>query len=255
MTLTSGEIALRPGVCIWMRPGGYYAAEHDPEDRLGVTFLHFDLVKTVGARAPRVVTRDLTPHAEVHHFEDVVYVDSLARRVQELNRIADRAEPASSEKGGGTEKQHAPPHPARQTAQVLLEGLLRDMDAGMFRADPTGPRGGTPRRHHEDMTRLASAISESPNNALPVAQMARQAGYSTDHFGRVFTSVIGMSPQTYVLQCKMARAKNLLRESGLTVKEVADALGYSDIFFFSRQFRAKTGFTPTEYRKGGQKAR
>lgn len=250
MRLRSGEITLRPGVCIWMRPGGFYAAEHDVDDRLGVTFIHFDLVRRAGrTESPRIITREVEPAAEVHYFEDLVYVDSVARRVQALCSIADLAE-KNVARGITKNSLNIPPHPARLAAQALFEGLLRDIDAGMFRA-PDAPRGGTPRRHHETMTRLASAISESPNTAPDVSQMAREAGYSVDHFTRIFTNVIGISPQAYVLQCKMARAKNLLRESGLTVKEVADALGYADIFFFSRQFRAKTGMTPTQYRKGG----
>ena len=47
----------------------------------------------------------------------------------------------------------------------------------------------------------------------------------------------------------MERARLLLAESSLSVGMIAEALGFRDVFFFSRQFRQRTGLTPTAYRK------
>jgi transcriptional regulator GlxA family with amidase domain len=43
----------------------------------------------------------------------------------------------------------------------------------------------------------------------------------------------------------------MLVESNLSIKEIASALGYRDIYFFSRQFKAKMGITPSEARRRG----
>ena len=82
MQLRDGEAILRPGVCLWMRPGERYLAKQDLDDRLGVTYIHFDLVDTRGQRAVDVDGVELP--AEVQELADVNFVDALMRRVVEL---------------------------------------------------------------------------------------------------------------------------------------------------------------------------
>ena len=59
----------------------------------------------------------------------------------------------------------------------------------------------------------------------------------------------GHRPQAYVIEAKLERARQLLAESALSISEIAEALGYRDIYFFSRQFRQRTGGSPTDYRR------
>jgi YesN/AraC family two-component response regulator len=58
----------------------------------------------------------------------------------------------------------------------------------------------------------------------------------------------GSSVQSYVIRTRIERAQHLLLYAGMNVTEVADALGYRDIFFFSRQFKQHTGKSPSEIR-------
>src|ERR1700722_3665889 len=73
MKLRAGEAALRPGVCLWMRPGGVYVAQQDLRNRLGVTFIHFDL------RPPPRAGAGIPP--EVHEVRDFVFFDAVSRRI------------------------------------------------------------------------------------------------------------------------------------------------------------------------------
>jgi AraC-like DNA-binding protein len=54
----------------------------------------------------------------------------------------------------------------------------------------------------------------------------------------------------FIVEARLNRARQLLLESTLSVSQIADELGYEDVFFFSRQFKERTGRTPTEYRAG-----
>ncbi|MNJ01019.1 HTH-type transcriptional activator Btr [compost metagenome] len=54
--------------------------------------------------------------------------------------------------------------------------------------------------------------------------------------------------QSYIIKTRIDRAQHLLLHAGMNVTEVADALGYRDIFFFSRQFKQYTGKSPSEIR-------
>jgi AraC-like DNA-binding protein len=98
--------------------------------------------------------------------------------------------------------------------------------------------------------RVAALIRESPAQAPAVADLAKEAGYSVDHFSRVFLKITGQRPQDYVINARIERSRQLLAESDLTIGGVAESVGFQDIFYFSRQFRQRTGQTPTEFRRG-----
>jgi len=68
-------------------------------------------------------------------------------------------------------------------------------------------------------------------------------------FRRHFAEAMGMSPMDYVIHCRVTHAKELLGGTEIPIKQVAEQLGYKDVFFFTRQFRKTTGVTPAAYRR------
>jgi len=222
MQLQSGIIHLSPGTMLWMRPGGMYLAEQDPENRLGVSYVHFDLLDTRGRRSK---TACAIP-AEVHEVWDLHYCDALMQRIVECVRQ---------------------PEAFRATADVLLKGLLMDLEMRAA-TKQTQPSVGTKLRHQKVVMELAARIRESPADVPGVADLARSAGYSADHFSRVFKDILGVAPELFVIQARLERAKQLLSESGLSIGEISEALGYRDLYFFSRQFKRHTSHTPSQYR-------
>ena len=72
-------------------------------------------------------------------------------------------------------------------------------------------------------------------------------GYSS--FRRSFKSYTGLSPWQYYLQLKIERAKEALRDSALSIKEISVLLNLESGYYFSRIFKEKTGLTPTEFRR------
>ena len=57
-----------------------------------------------------------------------------------------------------------------------------------------------------------------------------------------------MSPEQFLIHARIDRAKYLLRETDMTIGQIADALGYRDVFYFSRQFARVTGKTASAFR-------
>jgi AraC-like DNA-binding protein len=55
-----------------------------------------------------------------------------------------------------------------------------------------------------------------------------------------------------VVEQRLASARAMLGDKGLTVKAAAAALGYDDVFFFARQFQKYAGVSPAKYRKSRQ---
>jgi transcriptional regulator GlxA family with amidase domain len=52
----------------------------------------------------------------------------------------------------------------------------------------------------------------------------------------------------YLVESRLDRARSLLTETTMTIHQIARALGYSDPFLFSRQFRSRYGLPPSHYR-------
>ena len=66
---------------------------------------------------------------------------------------------------------------------------------------------------------------------------------------RIFKNNFNMTPYDYLLNSKINRAKTIILNTNLPIKEIAYRLGFSDEHYFSNIFRKKTGACPTEYRQ------
>lgn len=91
-------------------------------------------------------------------------------------------------------------------------------------------------------------FGKDPGITHRVEDLAARAGLSPRYFSIKFKELIGSSVQSYIIRMRIERAEHLLVHTGMNVTEVADALGYRDIFFFSRQFKQYTGKSPSEIR-------
>jgi AraC-like DNA-binding protein len=80
-------------------------------------------------------------------------------------------------------------------------------------------------------------------------KLAKEAGMSTRSFRRRFAEAMGSSPQSYAIACRIGHARQLLGATDLPIKTISQQLGYSDIFFFTRQFKRFAGISPAAYRK------
>lgn len=87
---------------------------------------------------------------------------------------------------------------------------------------------------------------------LPVAQYAEASHVSISTFRSLFQKQFGTSPLKYRNHLRIERAKELLREGGFTVAEVAYASGFENIGYFCRYYRQITGEAPSETKKRNQ---
>ncbi len=89
-----------------------------------------------------------------------------------------------------------------------------------------------------------------PGQRLGIPELAANAHLSCSQYTRRFTRLTGDPPNRFMMKTRIHRACILLRDSPLTIEEVADALEYQDAFFFSRQFKKVMDLSPAAYRKG-----
>ena len=90
--------------------------------------------------------------------------------------------------------------------------------------------------------------SNIKSDEASVAHLAKEAGMSEVHFRRLFKKLYKCSPMQYIIQQKIERAKELLRYENLSVTDAAYLTGFADSCYFSRIFKSKTGYSPSEYK-------
>lgn len=88
----------------------------------------------------------------------------------------------------------------------------------------------------------------------PIARLARVSGVSEAHFARSFKAAFGIPPHRYLLTRRIERATALLRDTSLSITEIAFQTGWSSLGTFGRTFRDVTGESPGELRAREQAA-
>lgn len=96
--------------------------------------------------------------------------------------------------------------------------------------------------------RIRDFIAEHYATPLTREQIAAELGVTPAYVSRVFRQHFGGSLWDYVNAYRVARARDLLEHSDLTVTEVAFTVGFNDPAYFSRVFRKETGKSPNAYR-------
>lgn len=92
-------------------------------------------------------------------------------------------------------------------------------------------------------------MAENLEKPLYVPELAAELAMSYSLFRKSFKNITGISPGQFHLQKRLEKARELLSTTLLPVEEIAALLGFESIYYFSRIFRAKAGYSPTAYRK------
>lgn len=103
-----------------------------------------------------------------------------------------------------------------------------------------------------DALRLQGALDFMQKNSLSnpsLARVAEEVGLAANSFHRLFKQTYRITPFEYIQRQRMNRARNLLHDSAMSIKEVAAAVGFSSPFYFSRVFHARFNMTPKDYRR------
>ena len=124
--------------------------------------------------------------------------------------------------------------------QKKIEGQKKSADVQL----PELRSGAKSRYVQEAMDYIGKNCADA---GLSIGQVAAGLGLSEGHLSHLFKKETGLTVGSYLTRCRMQRAMGLLKEGKLRVYEVAEAVGYKDITYFSGTFKKLTGMSPTEY--------
>lgn len=135
------------------------------------------------------------------------------------------------------------PHVARQVESHFSPEIRRSYrQQGYF--------DGEANVHHDELMIDAQQwLRDHVADHLDVGHLARQLEMSQRTLNRRFKLATGMSPVRYMQQLRLEHARELLRDSNLSIAEVATKVGYRDMGYFSTVFRQYMAQSPTQYRQ------
>ncbi len=105
------------------------------------------------------------------------------------------------------------------------------------------------------LLRAKDRIDAASHEAWPVRRLAEISGVSEAHFARSFKRAFGLPPHRYLLTRRIEQAAALLRESDLSITEIAFATGWESLGTFGRIFRDVTGYSPGALREQAEAER
>ncbi len=136
---------------------------------------------------------------------------------------------------------------SEQRSQAIgpeLDGMVMKILAEFLRVRSGQQRGGG-----DTIGKAIGYIHRHANEPFAVSDLARACGCSEGYFYRLVNRRTGRTPVDLLTDVRIQRAVRLLRETRLSVSEIARQVGYDDQFYFSRVFRKKTGSPPSSYRE------
>ena len=219
LRLNGKDYPLQRGTCFLFRPGDWTTATQDPANPLVITYIHFDVTGE-----PEIIPN--------HHriLQDRIHFESLLSQYVRLFLV--------------------------DTYGAEMEGklILKQLMIHLLRADQ---QEETQQKEEGEelqsqilytIREVANYVQQHPGENHTVESLAARANFSPRYFSKKFKEIMGQTIQSYIVETRIKRAEHLLHYTGMSVTEVADALGYNNIHFFSRQFKAYTGKSPSEIR-------
>ncbi|MGH7951549.1 MAG: helix-turn-helix transcriptional regulator [Limisphaerales bacterium] len=130
--------------------------------------------------------------------------------------------------------------------QQILAGATDNLIGLIYSAQQAQPAADA--QNANVIEHAITRIQNEFERELDVKQLACELGVSYSWFRHTFTAHTGLSPHQYLLEFRLVRARNLLAETELPIKEVALHTGFNDELYFSRLFRQKLNVTPSQWR-------
>lgn len=134
----------------------------------------------------------------------------------------------------------------RLTSSLAIQGYLYHMLARLVK-DSGDVREGDRRVPYS--TQAMNYIEKNYNSGLQIHDVASYLGLHPNYLSAVFKQETGKTPKQYMMELRIRKASELLRQTDYPILVISKSVGYADQLTFSRAFKSMTGMSPTDYRQ------
>lgn len=113
----------------------------------------------------------------------------------------------------------------------------------------TSNRVYTPTAKQERLRPALEYIAQNYAQDIGNDQLAALVSMSTVYFRKLFADTMNISPIRYLHRYRIGKAKEMLKGDYTSISDIAETLGYSSIYYFSKVFKHYTGMSPAQYAK------
>ncbi|MGL4522579.1 MAG: AraC family transcriptional regulator [Bacilli bacterium] len=92
-------------------------------------------------------------------------------------------------------------------------------------------------------------LENNHTKEITLEQLAEMLYVSPTHLSKIFKEATGVSPINYLIQVRLKHARELLDNNQLSIRDVAQAVGYQDAYHFSKLFKKYYGVSPSHLEK------
>ncbi len=100
------------------------------------------------------------------------------------------------------------------------------------------------------LTLIYEFVQENYEKEINLQLLSEKYHFSYSYLSAIFTEKFGINFSKYLKKVRISKAKLFLTETRLTLTEICEKVGYTELGYFSRVFKEETGMTPSQYRKG-----
>ena len=134
-----------------------------------------------------------------------------------------------------------PIHNKLKLTSIMRDSYVNIPDRGMDKINHAYAFGGP---------QLAiKTINENYGSRVLIQEFAKKFNLNPNYLSSLFKSVCGKSFTSYLTELRLKKAKELLKDSSLSLYEISDRVGYDDYFHFSKIFKKYNGLSPGNFRK------
>jgi len=133
----------------------------------------------------------------------------------------------------------------------LIDVIFVEAVRAWLKDQPQGAAGWLGALRDPSIGGALGLIHKSPEQPWTVALLAAQVGMSRSPFAARFAALVGQSPMSYLKRWRLQLAAQLLRDTTISLSNIAERVGYESAAAFSRIFKREFGPAPAQYRRKG----
>ena len=226
--LDGERLVVPPGSCVFFAPNAFHSGDGVTRSTATVSIVSFD------ATSPAM-----------RYFDNRIFTPSAAQRQQLEAFFADGMRLCHTVKGVGLEPCEGVEAHQLQMLKNRLELFLLELYSSERPSEPSNRK----QYRKESFCRISDYVKAHLAERITLSSLANACSMSETAVKSLCREFCGCGPIEYLITVRITAAKRLIRQSGMTFTEIAEATGFGTLHYFSRVFRARTGVTPSDYAK------
>lgn len=203
-----------------------------PPDDCKVIVFHFDEIDF----AVRSVVENTGYRCLKFSSSELPLLQSLYDRCAEARRAIGTSPPEAKKRAGFFEP-------------LIYSIVATELTLFFLRHIPRAELGPAPNFSESKVTEALAWYEANLFKNPHISDVARAVHISSTHLRRLFHKIRGLSPQAVFTELQFKRVKWLMRDSGMTLEQIAESTGFGSASAFSRAFTKEFGLSPKEYRR------